>query len=283
MQMGVARSRYADYNAVLEVADEPYLRETWNVSGAVANRASQEIDLELTNSQFADADPEQLIRWAHESFGDGLAMTSSFGAQAAVMLHLVTRIVPDIPIIALDTGYLFPETYKFAQELTDRLKLNVKWYQPRMTAAQMEAVHGQLWKSEDEENYRLYHEITKGEPMQRALKELNVTAWLAGLRSQQTNHRASLRPVEKQDGIVKVHPILRWSTKDVHEYLKTHDLPYHPLYEQGYMSIGDSHSSAPITADDDERAGRFQGLRQECGLHLPSSTEESQSRDSSGL
>ncbi len=242
-----------------------------------------EQDLPALNARFAEASPQELIRWAYETFGANLAMTSSFGAQAAVMLHLATQVVPDIPVIALDTGYLFPETYRFAQELTERLNLNVHWFSPRITTAMMEAVHGRLWEQGDD-GYRKYHELTKGEPMRRAVRELGVQAWIAGLRANQTEHRASLRPIELQSGIVKVHPILQWTTRDIHNYLKTHDLPYHPLYEQGYASIGDTHSTQPITAEGgNERAGRFQGLRQECGLHLPSTAEEDKSRESSGL
>lgn len=241
-----------------------------------------EMDLEQVNRELAAADAAQLVEWAANAFGDGLAMTSSFGAQSAVMLHLVTRVVPDIPVILIDTGYLFPETYRFAQELTDRLKLNLKVYQPRMSAGRLEAVHGKLWE-QGVEGLDAYHQIVKIEPMQRALDDLGVTAWLAGLRKQQTDHRAQLSRIERQGEQYKAYPILDWSTRDIHEYLKRHDLPYHPLYEQGYASIGDVHSTRPITDGQDERDGRFHGLKQECGLHLPSTEEENNSRGSSSL
>ncbi len=240
------------------------------------------LDLAKVNADLAHAQAADIVRWAAEQFGDGLIMTSSFGAQSAVMLHLVTQVVPDIPIVLIDTGYLFPETYQFIEQLTRRLRLNLKVYNPAITANRQEALFGRLWE-DGVEGLTRYHQINKIEPMQRALRELNVTAWLAGLRGGQTDHRAKLRPVEIQDGRYKVHPILRWTTKDVHEYLKTHDLPYHPLYEKGYGSIGDTHSTRPITAGEDERAGRFSGLKQECGLHLPTSAEEAASRDASGL
>lgn len=241
-------------------------------------------DLDALNAQLADRsrDAAAVTAWACETFGDGLVMTSSFGAQSAVMLHLVTRVTPDIPVILIDTGYLFPETYRFALDLAERLKLNLKVYRPAMTTGWLEAVHGKLW-ARDADGLKQYHQIVKVEPMQRALRELNVTAWLAGLRGQQTDHRSGLRLVEQQNELYKVHPILNWTTKDVHEYLKRHDLPYHPLYEKGYKSIGDVHSTLPITAGMDERAGRFGGLAQECGLHLPTSQDEEQSRESSGL
>ncbi len=241
------------------------------------------IDLEAVNTQLSDVSADDIVAWAGRQFERGLVLTSSFGVQAAVMLHLVTRILPDIPVIFIDTGYLHPETYRFADDLTTRLKLNLKVFQSDMSAARMEALRGKLWETETREALIEYDTIRKVEPMQRALKQLGATAWLAGLRQGQTDHRAKLRTVEKQGDIYKVHPILRWSTKEVHEYLKAHELPYHPLRDQGYASIGDWHSTRPITAGEDERAGRFKGLKQECGLHLPATREENESRGSADL
>jgi len=243
--------------------------------------ASATLQLESVNRQLDGKSAEHAIQWASETFGSGLAMTSSFGAQSAVMLHLVTRIVPEVPVILIDTGYLFPETYHFVKELTDRLSLNLKVFSPRVTPARYEPLHGKTW--EYPEGMEHYHQTFKVEPLQRALDQLNVTAWLAGLRSNQTDHRATLRTVEKQNGIYKVHPILNWSRKDVGDYMTTHNLPYHPLVEKGYASIGDTHSSRPVTEGEDERAGRFGGFAQECGIHLPQSEAENESLGSSGL
>ena len=119
--------------------------------------------------------------------------------------------------------------------------------------------------------------------MARALNDLGATATLAGLRRQQTAHRANMPVVGKQGDRFKVAPILSWTTKDVFDYLKKHDLPFHPLHEKGYASIGDWHSTRPITAGDDERAGRFNGIKEECGLHMPESPAENESRSSSEL
>lgn len=239
------------------------------------------MQLDTINPQLDDKSAEDVIRWAGETFGEGLAMTSSFGAQSAVMLHLVTRILPDLPIILIDTGYLFPETYHFVQDLTKQLSLNLKVFSARVTPARYEALHGKTW--EYAEGLSHYHDIFKVEPLQRALEELNVTAWLAGLRAEQTDHRKTLRTVEKQDNLYKIHPILNWSRQDVGQYLAQHNLPYHPLVEQGYASIGDTHSSRPITEGEDERDGRFGGFAQECGIHLPQSEAENKSLGSSGL
>jgi phosphoadenosine phosphosulfate reductase len=242
------------------------------------------LDLAFINEQLDKAKAEQIVEWADQTFGEGLVMSTSFGIQAAVMLHLVTRIVPQIPVIWIDTGYLPPETYRFADQLTQRLDLNLKVYQSSLSPARMEALYGQLWQQQDLEALNRYDQIRKVEPMQRALQELKAIAWLAGLRRDQTAHRQSLQPLVKQGQRYKVLPILDWNAKDIYQYLTAHDLPYHPFFDQGYVSIGDWHSSRPLTADDNnERDTRFHGLKQECGLHLPLSVEAAQSLDSSTL
>lgn len=240
------------------------------------------LDLDSINHKLADTPATDIVRWARDQLGDRLILTSSFGAQAAVMLHLVTRVVPDMPILFIDTGFHFQETYAFMHKLAQRLDLNMKVYQSWMSPAHMVAIHGRLWE-QGKDGLDKYDRIRKVEPMQRALRELEPRAWFAGLRRTQTDHRAQLRHVELQDHIYKVHPILTWTTTNVHEYLKAHDLPYHPLHDQGYPSIGDWHSTLPVGESDDDRAGRFQGLKQECGIHLPQTEAEDASRFSSGL
>jgi phosphoadenosine phosphosulfate reductase len=243
-----------------------------------------ELDLQKINQKLADADSTELVKWADKTFDDGLVMTTSFGIQAAVMLHLVTQVIPDIPVIWIDTGYLPAETYKFAEELTERLNLNLKVYQSNISPARMEALYGKLWEQNDVNAFNLYDRIRKVEPMQRALKELNATAWLTGLRKSQTDHRKTLDRVGKQGEQYKILPILDWNSKQIYEYLMAHDLPYHPFFDRGYVTVGDWHSSRPLTADDtNERNTRFNGLKQECGLHLPQTPEEAQSLDSSTL
>ncbi len=241
------------------------------------------IDLDEVNETLEGAAPDEIVRWALRTFGNGLVMSSSFGAESALMLHLVTRDAPGIPVVFLDTGYLFPETYQFADELAQRLSLNLKVYAPRMTAARQEALHGRLWNG-SEEDLAKYQQMNKVEPMDRALRELGATAWIAGLRRDQTDFRAGLRVVEPQaDGLLKIHPILGWSKKDVRDYMLAHDLPYHPLYHYGYRSIGDVHSTTPTTLGQDERDGRHLGQKRECGIHLPRTPEANASLKSSGL
>lgn len=258
--------------------------DTSDFPQVMAKEIVKPIDLDGVNQELSSADAHFIVTWAESTFGDGLVMSTSFGIQAAVMLHLVTQIIPDIPIIWVDTGYLPSETYRFADELTKRLKLNLKVYQSNLSPARMESLYGKLWDQNDVDSLNLYDKMRKVEPMQRALRELKATAWLAGLRSGQTNHRKTLRLVDVQGDRYKVHPILNWNAKDIYEYLTAHDLPYHPFFDLGYVTVGDWHSSRPLMAEDEnERNTRFKGLKQECGLHLPMTPEEAQSLDASSL
>ena len=228
------------------------------------------LNLETVNHLLKNIEPSLNISWAAETFQDGLVMSTSFGIHSAVTLHLVTQICPNIPVIWIDTGYLPLETYKFAEQLTTRLQLNLKVYQSTMSPSRMEATYGKLWEQNDIESLDLYDRIRKVEPMQRALQELKATGWIAGLRRQQTNYRQDLAPVSRQGNYYKILPILDWTSSDLDNYLKTYNLPYHPLFDQGYVTVGDRHSSRPLLArDTNERDTRFRGIKQECGLHLP--------------
>ena len=247
-------------------------------------KIAKELDLESLNRTFDQAAATDLIKWGHDAFGKGLVMSTSFGIQSAVMLGLVTSVVPDVPVIWVDTGYLPVETYRFAEKLIKRLSLNIKVYQSPLSPARMEALYGRLWEEGTIEAFNKYDSIRKVEPMQRALKDLGATAWLTGLRAKQTDHRKTLDRVEMQANRYKLLPILHWTSRDVYMYLKANDLPYHPLWTEGYVSVGDAHSSRPLSADDkDGRATRFNGLKQECGIHIPQTPEEAESLNSSSL
>jgi len=244
--------------------------------------ASVDPDLDQQNRALGAATPEELIEWASEHYGDKLIASTSFGATSAVMLHLVHEVAPRTPIVCVDTGYLFAETYQFAEDLIKRLELDVRFYSAQMSPARQEALHGKLWE-QGEEGVKRYLQINKVEPMQRAIRELDAEGWMAGLRSEQTEHRASLRRIDRQDGRVKIHPILHWTAEQMTSYIERYDLPYHPMFEQGYRSIGDHHSTIPTTAGMDPRDGRILGKTRECGLHLPLTEEQNQSLKSSGL
>ena len=187
-----------------------------------------------------------LIEGAADHHGVRLVVSTSFGIHSAAMLHLATRVVPDIPVIWVDTGYLPAETYRFAEELRERLNLELHVASPELSPARMEALCGKLWEAEDVGALNVYDRIRKVDPMKRALDQLGATGWLAGLRAEQTDHRRNLQVAGDQWGRKKYLPILDWSTRDIHEYLVEHDLPYHPLFFEGYASVGDWHTSRPL-------------------------------------
>lgn len=224
------------------------------------------LDLDAANRQLERLDAEGRVRWALEHLPGTHALSSSFGAQAAVSLHLVTRLAPGIPVVVIDTGYLFPETYRFVDELVEQLGLNLKVYQPSMSPAWLEARYGKLWE-QGIEGIERYNDLRKSEPMGRALNDLGVGSWFAGLRRQQSKTRSAIRPLEFHRGRWKVHPICDWTDREVFQYLGRHGLPYHPLWHQGFVSIGDWHTTRSLAEAGDVEATRFFGLKRECGLH----------------
>lgn len=207
------------------------------------------------------------VAWALDNTAGEHALSSSFGAHSAVSLHLVTRQRPDIPVILVDTGYLFPETYRFVDELRERLDLNLVVRRPQIGTAWMEARLGRLWE-QGVEGIDRYNRLRKVEPMQRALEELGVRTWIAGLRRSQSRTRADIDFLELRDGRWKLHPLADWSDHDVRAYMERHDLPHHPLWHQGYVSIGDVHTTRRLEPGMREEETRFFGLRRECGLHF---------------
>lgn len=219
-------------------------------------------------SKFFGLAADELLRWAASEFGDSLAVSTSFGIQSAVTLRLATWVKPGINVIWVDTGYLPEETHEYASVLTRQLDLNLHVYKSPLSPAEMESRYGRLWESNRVEDLDLYDRIRKVEPMQSALDELNVFGWVSGLRSTQTDFRNGLRPVERTDGRYRIYPILEWTNRDIYHFMQDNRLPQHPLFDQGYVTVGDAHSSRPLQVDDaDERDTRFRGMKQECGLH----------------
>ncbi|MEO1642927.1 MAG: phosphoadenylyl-sulfate reductase, partial [Pseudomonadota bacterium] len=194
-------------------------------------------------------------------------LSSSFGIQSAVLLHMMTQQVPDIPVLLFDTGYLFPETYQFVDQLTERLSLNLQVFRSDMTPAWQEARFGRLWE-QGQEGLDRYNRMNKVEPMQRAMAQLGAGTWYSGLRRVQAESRADRKILEFQHGRVKFHPIVDWTNRDVHFYLKEHGLPYHPLWEEGYVSVGDTHTTRKLEPGMLDEETRFGGMNRECGLHV---------------
>ena len=222
--------------------------------------------LEALDAWLAGLDAEHRAAWALEHAPGAHVLSSSFGAQAAVSLHLLTRQQPDLPVILIDTGYLFPETYRFADELRERLALNLKVYRAPLGTAWMESRHGRLWE-QGVEGIERYNQWRKVEPLQRALDEEQAGTWFAGLRRGQARSRENIPFVRLSQGRWKFHPIADWTDRDVGRYLQRHGLPYHPLWEQGYVSIGDIHTTRRWEPGMDPEDTRFFGLKRECGIH----------------
>lgn len=227
---------------------------------------TQQAWLVQINQLLTPMNAEQRVSWALQYLPQSPMLSSSFGIQAAVMLHLVSVQKPDIPVVLTDTGYLFPETYQFIDQLTGQLQLNLKVYRSALSPQWQEARYGQLWQTA--EGLKRYNQLNKVEPMQRALHELKVGTWFTGLRRSQSSSRADKDIVEISRGVVKVQPIIDWSNKDVFYYLKQHGLSYHPLWEQGYVSVGDTHSTRKLELGMSEEDTRFNGFGRECGLHI---------------
>ena len=219
-----------------------------------------------SNVQLEKLSAKQRVGWALEQLPGAFVLSSSFGIQAAVLLHMVTQQKPDIPVILTDTGYLFPETYRFIDELTDKLNLNLQIFSAETSAAWQEARYGKLWE-QGVEGIEKYNEINKVEPMNRAIETLGAQTWFAGLRRDQSGSRANLPELGVQRGVFKLLPIIDWDNRQIHQYLEQHKLKYHPLWDEGYLSVGDTHTTRKWEPGMAEEETRFFGLKRECGLH----------------
>ena len=216
---------------------------------------------------------ELLEKLIGTEFNGRIALVSSFGAEAAILLHMVSTIAPSTPVLFLDTRKLFVETLAYRDQLTERLRLtNVRTIKP---LAENEAgldPNGVLWASEP--NRCCY--FRKVLPLQRALEGFD--AWITGRKSYQNMDRAHLPIFELADERVKINPLMGWDPDRVAQYMKDHDLPSHPLVAHGYPSIGCLPCTEPVKAGEDQRAGRWRGQEKtECGIHLASNGKMSRS------
>jgi phosphoadenosine phosphosulfate reductase len=221
-------------------------------------------ELQRLSRQFESSTPQAIIRWAVEAFAPEIALSTSFQTQSMPLLHMATRIRPDIQVLFLDTGYHFWETLIFREQIQHEWNLNVV---DLYRDSRWDVFARQNTRSLPLQDPNLCCYIHKVQPMQKALAGLK--AWISGIRREQTPERAQAQILELQaDGLLKVNPLLNWKKSDVQAYMQEHDLPAHPLYERGYRSIGCAPCTVAVGAHEDERAGRWVGRHKlECGLH----------------
>jgi phosphoadenosine phosphosulfate reductase len=239
--------------------------------------ATEQLDLASLNPAFEKQSPEKIVEWAASNFGDELVMSSSFGEQASVLLHMATRVKPDIRIIFVDTGYLFPETYAFMEELRHRFNLNVWTFRTRNDPIVWLSVNGEP-DPRERNNVDACCGANKNEPFERAFKQLAPKAWLRGTRRDQSDTRKDFAFVHwaKRYNCYAISPLLNWTQRDVHAYMKQHNLPYHPLVEKGYPSIGCNPLSCTMNVlpGEDPRSGRWAGKKKtECGINMTDSMD----------
>lgn len=232
---------------------------------------AETLQTDALNQIFEKQHPSRIIEWAAGEFGQDLVMSSSFGDQAAVLIHMAVQANPNIRIIFVDTGYLFPETHQYMEQLRRRLNLNVWIYR-----TQRDPIAYLHHSGEDNHTWRkdisACCAANKNEPMQRAMADLAPRAWLRGIRRDQAESRKSAQFIEwsKRYGCYAISPLLNWTSRDVGLYMKQHDLPYHPLIEKGYLSIGCNPLSCtqPVQIGSDPRSGRWTGTgKLECGIN----------------
>lgn len=210
--------------------------------------------------------PQEILRWAVETYQPHLTMATAFGPEGCCLLHMLAEIDPCVHVFNLETGYQFPETLQLRDRIRDRYGIEVELVYPDTTVKEYEAKHGgPLYVI----NSRQCCEDRKLKPLRRVLK--GRRAWISAIRADQTPHRqkASIVQWDSRFGLVKINPLLRWTRRDVWEFITRHDVPYNPLHDHGYPSIGCWPCTEPVENGADERAGRWAGsARKECGLHV---------------
>lgn len=218
------------------------------------------------NEQFRDATPQDLLGWGAERWDDRMALTCSFGGAAGmVLLDMVASIAPRTPVLYIDTGLLFAETYQLIDQIQHRYQLDLRMTAPARTVAEQALDEGdRLWERDPNRCCQL----RKVEPLAEALAPFD--AWITGIRREGTTTRANATMLQwstKYD-LVKLNPLVHWSERDVWRYISKHNVPYNPLLDQDYRSIG-CWTCTRIPTSDDPRSGRWVGFnKMECGLHV---------------
>lgn len=224
-------------------------------------------ELSRANERLEDATPQDILLWALGVYGEGLALSVSFGNPAGlILLDMLSRFTDRAQVFTLDTGFLFEQTVRFREETMKRYSLPLEVVTPGLTVAeQVERYGPELYGCKPE----VCCEIRKIEPQRRFLADYG--AWITGISRDQTPRRADTPVVSYHEyfGVAKIAPLARWTSDDVEEYARRHDVPLNPLFGMGYRSVGCEPCTRPVTAGEDARAGRWSGTEKtECGLHL---------------
>lgn len=213
--------------------------------------------------------PEEVLRWAFSNFGDDVAMATGFGVEGMVLLDIASRVSPDVKVFTGDTEFLFPETYDLIDRVEKRYGIKVERIYSALTPEEQERAHGPaLWKRNPDQCCSL----RKVEPLKNKLAELR--AWITAIRRDQTPVRAAAHKIEwdSKFQLVKINPIADWTKQMVWNYVQKHDVPYNPLHDSNFPSIGCTHCTRAVQPGEDSRAGRWAGFQKtECGLHAPNS------------
>ncbi|MBW4626271.1 MAG: phosphoadenosine phosphosulfate reductase [Brasilonema octagenarum HA4186-MV1] len=227
-------------------------------------------DLDQLNQKFETAHPRDILAWSAENISTGLVQTSAFNVDDIIITHILyVALKHPVPVIFLDTLYHFPQTLELVAKLKDTYNLDLKVYKtPDVdTREAFAAKYGEaLWDTD----IAKFHEVTKIEPLQRGIAELNTVAWITGRRRDQAVTRANM-PVFELDSNnrIKINPLANWTRKQSWEYVAEHGVIYNPLHDQGYPSIGDEPITTKVGEGEDERAGRWRGTgKTECGIHI---------------
>jgi phosphoadenosine phosphosulfate reductase len=223
------------------------------------------VDLQRVNAELETAPPEAVLQWVSDRFPhDKVLLTCSFQHDGVVLAHMLHQIAPEIPAVFIDTGFHFPETLAYRDEIQRRFGIRVVDLKPIMPREEFARQHGlDLYRR----NPDLCCHINKVEPLRRYLPGMQV--WVNGRRRDQASTRQAINVVEEyQGGLYKVNPLAGWTSRDTFHYMQKHDIPTHPLFEQGYASIGCAPCTRPVLPDEQEREGRWAGQsKTECGLH----------------
>lgn len=222
--------------------------------------------IEAANLALADATPQAILRWAVDAFHPRLTMATAFGAEGCCLIHMLAEIEPRVRIFNLDTGYQFPETLELRERIRGRYGIEVEMVQPDLTVLEYEEEHGGPLYTHRPDQCCHDRKIV---PLRRAI--VGYDAWISAIRADQTEHRAAAGVVQwdAKFDLVKVNPLLSWTKKDVWSFVMKHAVPYNPLHDQGYPSIGCWPCTRAVAPGEEERAGRWAGrVKKECGLHV---------------